>query len=77
MKLSFRDQSTRYNLWRKLDKTMTWLNGQVRSTPKTILNYRDWLDRVSYMIKTRQDNDVIDCIGLVYTKIKTQLSGTI
>ena len=29
------------------------------------------------MIKTRQDNDVTDKIGLVYDEIKTELSGPI
>ena len=29
------------------------------------------------MMKTRQDNDMIDNIGLVYTKIETELSRPI
>ena len=33
-----------YDLWWKLDKTMTWPIIQVQSTPKMILNFRDWLD---------------------------------
>ena len=29
------------------------------------------------MTKTKQDNDNIDCIGLVYTEIKMELLGSI
>lgn len=29
------------------------------------------------MTKTKQDNDVIDCIGLVYAKTKIERSGLI
>ena len=29
------------------------------------------------MMKTRQDNDVIDCIGVVYTETEIELSGPI
>ena len=28
-------------------------------------------------MKTRQDNDMIDCIGVVYAKTKTELLGPI
>ena len=40
---------------------------------KTILNFHDMLDRVPTMIKNKQDNNEIDCISLVYAKIKTEL----
>ena len=29
------------------------------------------------MTKTRHDNDLIDCIGVVYVETKTELSGPI
>ena len=35
----------------------------------------EWSNQVWYVIKTRQDNDMIVCIGLVYTEAKTQLLG--
>ena len=37
------------------------------------LNYHDWLDWVRSMTKTRQDNDLTDCIGVVYTKNEIEL----
>lgn len=40
---------------------------------KTKLNYYDQTDRVRTVTKTRQDNDMIDHIGAVYAKIKTEL----
>lgn len=43
----------------------------VQPTSKTILNFRDWSDRVLTMKKSRQDNDVTYRIGLVYAKIET------
>lgn len=42
-----------------------------------ILNFHDRLDRVLNVTKSRQDNDVIDNIGLVYFKTETKLSGPI
>ena len=42
--------------------------------PKSELNSHDQSDRVRSMMKTREDNDVIDCIGAVYDKIGVDLS---
>lgn len=56
---------------------MTRLIVQVRFTSKTILNCCDQLDRMQFVIKTRQDKDVTDCIGMVYAKTKTELLGPI
>ena len=50
---------------------------RVWSMPKTKLSCRDRLDHVRPMTKTRQDNDVIDHIGLVYTEIEIELLGHI
>ena len=61
-----------YLLWKPI-RTITWLILYVWSTSKLKLNYRDQLDQVLYMMKTRQDNDVTDCISLAYTKIETEL----
>ena len=36
-------------------------------------NCQDLFDWVQYVMKTRQDNDVIDYTGLVYTKKETEL----
>ena len=52
---------------------MVW----VWSIPKTKLSCCDWLDRVRSLIKTRQDNDVIDHMGLDYAKTEIELSGPI
>ena len=41
---------------------------------KTILNYRDQLTRVSYVTKTRKENDMTNRIGVVYTKNDIKLS---
>ena len=45
---------------------------QVCSTPKRKLNYCDRFDRVPSMMKTIQDNNVIDRIGVVYAEIGTK-----
>lgn len=50
---------------------------RARSTSKTKLNFHDRLDGVRFLIKTRQDNDVVNRIGLAYPKIETELLGTI
>ena len=42
------------------------------SKPK--LNCRDLFDQVGPMMKTRQDNDVTNHIGVVYAKNDTKLS---
>ena len=34
-------------------------------------------NRVLFFAKTKQDNDVTDCIGLVYSEIETELSRPI
>ena len=36
---------------------------------KTRLNYHDRLDQVSYVMKTKQKNNVTDRIGAVYSKM--------
>ena len=53
---------------------MMWSIVQVWSTSKTILKFCDWSNRVLCMMKTRQDNDVIDDIGVVYIENDTELS---
>lgn len=45
--------------------------------PKKKLNFHDRSDRLLSIIKTRQDNNVIVSIGLVYAKIEAELSGSI
>ena len=45
--------------------------------PKTILNYHDWLNWVSTVTKTRQDNNVIDHTDVVYIENETELSWLI
>ena len=41
------------------------------------LSYRDRSERVRSVIKTRQDNDVTNRIGLVYVENNTKLSQPI
>lgn len=50
---------------------------QVQSMLKTILNYGDLYDYVGSMWNTKQDNDMTDCIGVVYAKTETELLGPI
>lgn len=38
------------------------------------LNCHDRLDQVRFVTKTRQENDVTNCISLLYTETKTKLS---
>ena len=45
--------------------------------PKTILSYNDWLNWVSTVTKTRQDNNVIDHTDVVYIENETELSWLI
>ena len=61
----------------KIERKMTWLIVHVRSTLKTILNYHDWSNRVQSKIKTKQDNNVTDHIGLVHTENDIELSEPI
>ena len=41
------------------------------------LSYRDQSNQVRFVMKTRQNNDVTNHIGMVYTKNDTELSGPI
>ena len=46
-------------------------------TPKMKMSCCDRLDWVPLVTKTRKDNDMINQIGLLYSKSETQLSGPI
>lgn len=52
------------------DITNLW----VWSTSKPKLNYQDLFDQVRSMMKTRQDNNMIDHTGAVYIEYDTELS---
>lgn len=56
---------------------MTWPIVQEWSRYSIILNYKDRSDSVRFMMKIRQDNNMIDHTSAVYVKIKTKLSWTI
>ena len=58
------------SLWWKLDKTMTWPIIKVWSTLKPKLNCRGLSNRVQYVTKTRQDNDMTDYTGAITPKTK-------
>ena len=47
------------------------------STPKPKLNYWDLSDQVRCVTKTRQENDITDCICVVYIEIEIELLGPI
>ena len=70
-----RTNMTRCNLWWKPNKTTMRPMVRVWCMPKMKLSCHDRSDRVRSMIKTRQDSDVTDHIGLVYSKIEIELSG--
>lgn len=38
------------------------------------LSFHDLLDRVQSMIKTRQDNNVTNCLGALYAENEIELS---
>ena len=44
---------------------------------KTIMNYRDQSDGVSFVMKTKHDNDVTEHRGVMYVKNDTKLSWSI
>ena len=46
---------------------------QFQSTSKIKYNYHTQFDRVWFMTKTRQENNLTDCMGAVYAKIKIDL----
>ena len=45
--------------------------------PKIKLSYHDQLNQVQSVMKTGQDNDVTNHIGLFYSKTETELSESI
>ena len=51
-----------------------WLNVQVQCTLKMKLSYGDHSYRMLSMMKTKQDNNLIDHKGVVYLKNETELS---
>ena len=64
---------TGYDLWKKPNGTTMWLIMQVLPTLKLKFNYRDLFYWVWSMIKTRKDNNVTNCTGMVYTKNEIEL----
>ena len=50
---------------------------QMRSTPKKKLSCHDWSNRVWFVMKVRQNNDMADRIGLVYVEIEIEKLGPI
>lgn len=69
--------ATWYGIRRRLDWKMTWLIVQVRSTSKSKLHYHDRLDKMRSILKSRQDNDVTDRIGITFVKCIIELSRPI
>lgn len=54
-----------------------WLILEMRSTLKMKLSYHEQLNQVHSVMKSRQDNSMIDRIGLVYVVTKIELSITV
>ena len=84
MKLSFCDRSNELGAicyenqirkWRNWSyRTTMWPIVEVRSTLKMKLSFHDLLDWVRSMIKTRQDNNVTNCLGALYAENEIELS---
>lgn len=74
MKLNFKDNPIRHNLWWRPYTKTTWLVIQVRSTLKIELNYHDRSKRLWYIIKIRQDNDVINRTNMISAEFHIELS---
>ena len=50
-----------------------WLIVHVQSMPKMKLDYCNRLGKVRSMMKARQDNDLMDRIGMVHIKNETKI----
>ena len=46
-------------------------------TPRMKLNCHDQSNWVQSVMKSSKDNNMTECIGLIYTKIENELSGII
>ena len=64
-------------LWQRWDRIMTWPIVQVCFMLKTKLNCHDWSDKLRFVTKTIQDNDVTNHIDVVYAEIGIELSWMI
>ena len=62
---------------KKRGRTMMWIIVKVHSKLKINLNCHDLSDMIQSMRKTRQDNYVIDRTGVVYVKIRIEVSWLI
>lgn len=61
----------------KPDKIMMLSIFHMRFMTKTKLSYYDQSDRVQYIMKTKQNNDITDRTGTIYAKNDTELSWLI
>ena len=68
MILNFHDQLDQVSIVTKTNRTTTCLIMHMQSTPKTKLSCCDLSNWVQSKMKTKQDNNMIDYIGLVYVK---------
>ena len=64
-------------LWQKPDRTTMWLIVHMQFMSKKKLSSRDRSNWVGSVTKTKQVDDMIDRIDLVYTEIKTELQRPI
>lgn len=62
---TFKIDPIRYGLWKRLDRTITWLNIQVQSTLKTKLNFHDQSERMWFITKSKHDNNVTIRTGMI------------
>ena len=50
-----------------------WSIVEVWTTSEWKLNWRDLFDRVQFVMKTKQDNDVTDCTNAIYVENEIEL----
>ena len=68
MQLNYQYRSGRVPTVMKKSRTMMWLIVYMWTTPKTKLSYPDRLDLVRSLMKTKQNNKMIDHTSAVYAK---------
>ena len=56
---------------------MWYIKQMLWSTSKIKLSYHDWSDWAWFVMKSSEDNNVTNCIGLVYVEIKIKLTRLI
>ena len=66
-----------YGRWWRLDKKTMSQIVRVWSTLKLELNCHDWLDQMQSNTKSIENNDVTNCIGVIFIEYNIKLSRPI